>query len=79
MANEPRFADVPPARIVPALADEGIDLARESSFAMRNTWKWPSTDVAVPNPENAGVTITAHLSDSGEKYVDARRRSHRST
>jgi hypothetical protein len=30
---EPRFADVPPARIVPALADEGIYLASESSFA----------------------------------------------
>ena len=31
-ANEPRFADTPPARIVPALADEGIYLASESSF-----------------------------------------------
>lgn len=33
VANEPRFADVPPARIVPMLADEGIYLASESSFA----------------------------------------------
>lgn len=32
VANEPRFADMPPARIVPALADEGIYLASESSF-----------------------------------------------
>ena len=32
VANEPRFADTPPARIVPALADEGIYLATESSF-----------------------------------------------
>ena len=32
VANEPRFADVPPARIVPALADEGVYLASESSF-----------------------------------------------
>ena len=32
VANEPRFADVPPARIVPMLADEGIYLASESSF-----------------------------------------------
>jgi putative transposase len=32
VANEPRFADVPPARIVPTLADEGIYLASESSF-----------------------------------------------
>jgi transposase InsO family protein len=33
IANEPRFACVPPARIVPALADEGVYLASESSFA----------------------------------------------
>ncbi|MCB1998556.1 MAG: DDE-type integrase/transposase/recombinase [Rhodoferax sp.] len=32
VANEPLFADVPPARIVPMLADEGIYLASESSF-----------------------------------------------
>ena len=32
VANEPRFADMPAARIVPALADEGVFLASESSF-----------------------------------------------
>jgi transposase InsO family protein len=32
VANAPRFADVPPARIVPMLADEGVYLASESSF-----------------------------------------------
>ena len=32
VANEPRFADTPPARIVPALADEGIYITSESSF-----------------------------------------------
>jgi putative transposase len=32
VANEPRFATMPPARIVPALADEGIYIASESSF-----------------------------------------------
>lgn len=32
VANEPRFADTPPARIVPALADEGVYIASESSF-----------------------------------------------
>lgn len=32
VANEPRFADKPPARIVPALADEGVYLASESSM-----------------------------------------------
>jgi putative transposase len=33
VANEPRFAAVPPARIVPMLADEGLYLASESSFS----------------------------------------------
>ncbi len=33
VANELRFASVPPARIVPMLADEGVYLASESSFA----------------------------------------------
>jgi putative transposase len=32
VVNEPRFADMPPARIVPALADEGVYLASEASF-----------------------------------------------
>jgi putative transposase len=32
VANEPRFSETPPARIVPALADEGIYIASESSF-----------------------------------------------
>ena len=32
VANEPRFAAVPPARIVPMLADEGVYLASESSL-----------------------------------------------
>ena len=32
VANEARFADMPAARIVPALADEGVYLASESSF-----------------------------------------------
>jgi len=32
VANEPRFAEVPPARIVPMLADEQVYVASESSF-----------------------------------------------
>jgi putative transposase len=32
VANEPRFAELPPARIVPTLADEGVYIASESSF-----------------------------------------------
>lgn len=33
LANEPRFAELPPARIVPMLADEGTYIASESSFS----------------------------------------------
>jgi transposase InsO family protein len=33
IANEPRFAELPPARIVPMLADEGTYIASESSFS----------------------------------------------
>ena len=33
VANEPRFAEMPPARIVPRLADEGVYLASESTFS----------------------------------------------
>ena len=33
IANESRFAAMPPARIVPMLADEGVYLASESSFS----------------------------------------------
>ena len=33
VANEARFSAVPPARIVPMLADEGVYLASESSFS----------------------------------------------
>jgi putative transposase len=32
VANEPRFVETPPARIVPMLADEGVYIASESSF-----------------------------------------------
>jgi transposase InsO family protein len=33
VANEARFAEMPPARIVPMLADEGVYIASESSFS----------------------------------------------
>ena len=32
VCHEPRFADLPPAQIVPRLADEGVYVASESSF-----------------------------------------------
>jgi hypothetical protein len=40
VANSERFADVPPARIVPELADEGRYIASESSFyRVLRDWK----------------------------------------
>jgi len=33
ISNEPRFAALPPARIVPTLADEEVYIASESSFS----------------------------------------------
>jgi putative transposase len=33
LANEPRFAELPPARIVPMLADEGMSPANRASAA----------------------------------------------
>jgi putative transposase len=33
IANEPRFAELPPARIVPMLADDGVYIDSESSFS----------------------------------------------
>lgn len=33
VANGPRFAALPPARIVPMLADEGVYITSESSFS----------------------------------------------
>ena len=60
VANEPRFADVPPARIVPALADEGVYLASESSFqrVMRAHGMRP------PNPPCGAVinVVSGHVS-----------------
>lgn len=51
LANEARFAELPPARIVPMLADEGTYIASESSFSRvlrahgqvrhRGRWKSP--------------------------------------
>lgn len=40
IANEPRFAELPPARIVPMLADEGIYIASESSFSPGASSPW---------------------------------------
>jgi putative transposase len=38
IANEPRFASTPPARIVPALADEGVYIASEARTNEVPSW-----------------------------------------
>ena len=40
VVNEPRFAETPPARIVPALADEGIYIASEFKLPSRAACAW---------------------------------------
>ena len=41
VCNEPRFAETPPARIGPALADEGIYIASEIWSSSRAACAWP--------------------------------------
>ena len=50
VCNEPRFAETPPARIVPALADEGIYIARRA---------WPDEPPRTRSPA-ACVSTAAH-------------------
>jgi transposase InsO family protein len=63
IANEPRFAELPPARIVPMLADEGVYVASESSFQRvlraqaQNTHRGRAR---APAPKRAPTTHTAH-------------------
>ena len=49
VCHEPRFADLPPAQIVPRLADEGTYLASESSFyrILRAAQEPPSVKIVV--------------------------------
>ena len=52
VANQPRFAETPPARIVPALADEGIYLASEASFRIACCVRaWPN-EPQRPGPQH---------------------------
>jgi putative transposase len=69
IANEPRFAETPPARIVPALADEGIYIASESSFPRSSpagcmmTPRPPTTHIATGPAEvglNNGTVLSGH-------------------
>lgn len=36
IANEPEYADLPPGKIVPRLADKGVYIASEASFYLRD-------------------------------------------
>ena len=61
VANEPRFADVPPARIVPMLADEGTYLASESSFARVLREHGQAIHRGRAKPPQASRTPTTHV------------------
>jgi hypothetical protein len=68
VANEPRFADMPPARIVPALADEGVYLASESTLAL-------STQSAIRQSPGSRQVVRIKrnwLHDSGDNWLEAR-------
>ena len=64
VANEPRFAAVPPARIVPMLADEGIYLASESSFSRvlraqgQNAHRGRARTPRAPRPPSTHIATT---------------------
>jgi transposase InsO family protein len=63
VANEPRFADLPPAQIVPRLADEGVYLASESSFHWVLRAQGQTTHrgrAKAPSPSRRPTTHVAH-------------------
>jgi putative transposase len=59
VANEPRFADTPPARIVPMLADEGIYLASERA----------STGCCVRTARCIGVGVPSRRESQGRRVL----------
>ena len=59
VANEPRFAETPPARIVPALADEGIYIASEFQLPSSAARAW-SDEPPGTGPATADVAPTDH-------------------
>jgi transposase InsO family protein len=61
VANEPRFADVPPARIVPMLADEGVYLASESTFSRVLREQGQSSHRGRAKPPRASRPPTTHI------------------
>jgi putative transposase len=61
LANEPRFADLPPARIVPMLADEGIYVASEATFARLLREQGQTTHRGRAKPPRAQRPPTTHV------------------
>ena len=63
VANEFRFAETPPARIVPALADDGIYIASESSFhrVLREHGQMNRRGRAQPPRARASRPPTTHI------------------
>ncbi len=61
VANDARFADLPPARIVPMLADQGVYLASESTFhrilreAGQTTHRGRAKAPAAPRPPSTHI------------------------
>jgi putative transposase len=69
LANEPRFASTPPARIVPALADEGVYVASEASFhrVLRDHGQMQRRGRARP-PRSAGPPSTHVATGPGQVW-----------
>jgi putative transposase len=69
LANGPRFASTPPARIVPALADEGIYVASEASFhrVLRDHGQMQRRGRARP-PRSAGPPSTHVATGPGQVW-----------
>ena len=61
VAIEPRFSEVPPARIVPMLADEGVYLASESTFSRVLRANDQSSRRGRAKPPKAGREATTHV------------------
>ena len=61
VANEVRFAAVPPARIVPMLTDEGVYLASESTFSRVLRANDQSGQGGRAKPSKAGREPTTHV------------------
>jgi transposase InsO family protein len=61
VANEPRFADVPPARIVPMLADLGVYIASEATFARVLRQHGQTTHRGRAKAPHAKRPLTTHI------------------